>query len=261
MVSALAVFAGLLVIYLLLIPGMRKQDRRFRSGRRPMRTLTDLSQAGSAESAAEWVTTFVGLLALSSLLSSENTVGSSTGAALGVFCGVLTISRGLSTLRDWILSGIGIIAAFAGVAQVLAGNECGGTYWHRATMLTVTILAFAVGLAISLIRFSLTARVGLQAFVVVEIVTFLAAPIGVDLVGGAVWIAIAAALAFGLLVGVSPVAVFSLVGIGLGVVTLWASTQTFDGCSMDGDYNRAVVVVSGIVTFFLASAVVSVFRR
>lgn len=261
MMSALVLLAALLVIYFLLIPGMRKQDRRFKSGRRPMRTLNDLSQAGSVDDATSWVTTFVGLLALSSILSLNGTAGASTGAALGVFCGLLTISAGLSTVRDGTLSGIGVVAALMGVAQLLAGNECDGAFFYRISMLTVALVAFAVGLFIALFKFSLNAKVGLQAFVVIELVTFLAAPLGVDLVGGSRWIAIAVALAFGLLVGASPEAVFGLIGIGLGIVTLWASTQTSDGCGMNGSTDKVVVVLCGMVTFFLASAGVGLFRR
>lgn len=263
MISAVVVFAFLIFIFSWLIPGMRKKDRRYtrHNGRRPIRTFKDLAQAGAVDDAAGWVTTFIGLLALASMLSTTDARGSSIGVTLGLFCGLLTISRRLSTLRDSVLSVIGAVAAVIGAMQLLAGNDCGGEPIYRFGMLTVTLVAFGVGLFISGFTSSLNAKVGLQAFVVIELVTFFTAPMGVDLVGGSQWVAIATAVASGLLVGASPEAILSLFGLGLGVVTLWASTQTADGCGMNGGNEKVVVVLSGIVTYFISAAVVNKLRR
>lgn len=256
MISTLVVFAALIVVFLFLIPGMRPADRRFTSGRRPIRTLNDLSRAGSAEDAADWVAPLIGLMALASLSALDGVVSASSGAALGVFCGLLTISPALNTFRDWVLGGIGIVAAFTGVAQLLDDTGSEGVFTYRVIALTVTLVAFAVGLLVSLLKFSLSAQVGLQAFVVVELVTFLTAPLGVDLVGGSRWIALAVSLVFGLLVGVSPVAVLSLLGLGLAVVTVWATTQTPGGLAVAGRDDAVVIIIGGLVSYSVSRMVV-----
>lgn len=261
MYELLLVLACLLAVYMFLIPRMRPEDRRFKSGRRPMGSFADLARAGSADDAAGWVTTLVGLMALASIMPASDGTVASTGAVVGAMCGFLSVSAGLTKVRDWILSGIGLLAAFAGVAQLLAGNDCGAALPYRLWMVGITLAAFAVGLLISVLKFSLSAKVGLQAFVLIELITFLVAPLGSDLIGGSVLIAIGAAVVLGFLSGAAPTAVFSLLGIGLAVIMLWGSTQTSDGCSLNGDMGQVTTLITGMVTFFISTAVLRFIRR
>ncbi len=258
LLGPIMVLAFLAVVFSLLIPGMRPRDGRFRSGRRPMRTLGDVTKARSADDAGAWVTTLLGLLATASLTQSGKT---SVGAVLGVVCGLMSLTDATSRFRDVGLSILGAVAAFAGVAQLLSSQGCGASTSMRVLTLVLVLAAFGLGIAIALVKFSLSATVGLQAFVAVEIVTFLTAPLGVDLVGGSQLVALAAAVVIGLLVGVSPQAFLSLFGIGLAVVTVWGSTQTTTGCGLDGSGSGVVTVVAGLVTFFLVSVATGFVRR
>ena len=259
--GGIAVLAFLAVVFSLLIPGMRPKDGRFRSGRRPMRTLRDVTKAGAADDAGAWVTTFIGLLALASLISPGQTSAASTGATLGVACGLMALGESTSRIRDVGLSVLGLVAAFAGVVQLLDPGVCGVATSTRLLTLGLVLLAFGLGIAIALLKFSVSATVGLQAFVAVEIATFLTAPWGVDFVGGSQLVALAAAVAIGLLVGVSPRLFLSLFGIGIGVVTIWISTLTTTGCGFDGSSSGVVTLAAGMVTYLLTAVAVGRFRR
>lgn len=249
----LLVLAGLVVVFSFLVPGMRPRDRRFRSGRRPVRTLADAARMGSPDDAAGWVAPLVGLLALASLPADPGAAG---GAALGALCGLLGFSTGTARARDLGLSVLGAVAAVQGAASVLAGSECGGRPAGRVAVFVLTLLVFAVGAVIGLLRTRRDAVIGLQAFVVVELASFLTAPAGIDLAGGERWVAHAVALAVGVCCGIAPAAALGLFGIGLAVVTVHLATLTTDGCDAAGSYDPAVVVVSGLATFAITAFLV-----
>ncbi|MCL3836873.1 hypothetical protein [Aeromicrobium duanguangcaii] len=142
---------------------------------------------------------------------------------------------------------------------VLHSSNCGGSTALRVGVMGLSLALFAAGVTLSLLRGSVNSTVGLEAFVVAELAAFLTAPLGVDLAIGGRMVAGIVAITFGLLVGFAPRLVFGLLGVGLAVVSLWASTLPSDGCGSVPSSPQVVVVISGLAVYLLIRLVIGRF--
>ncbi|RHW25414.1 hypothetical protein D0Z08_19495 [Nocardioides immobilis] len=255
--SLLVVFAGVVGIMFLLLGGIRPTTAKPR--------LRDYRMADGPT--IGWITPFLTMLAASSLLELS---GSPAGdaATIGAAFGLLAFfcSLGGSGVRWFVdLAGgiVGAIATLAVAGAYVAGTACApsspGTRVVQV-LLMGTLFVWA-GLHTMFLRPEQLPKVGLAAFGAIEVVVFLASPLGVELTGWGQIVSMVAAMLLGALAGAAPEIVTVLAVPAAALALIGTSTVVGNACTLPGVTAGLTMLVGFSAAYFLLTLLASPFRR
>lgn len=246
--AAVLVLVAMIGIMLLMVPGMR------RWGHVP-KTSVGLAGLLDPESARGFPRGIVGTIALIAGLEHFDGVGVGGYVVAGLLCAALAAARGVvAAIAFQVFGGIGLLA---GVAAIVRDDSCTGLplQWRIAGIVVLALCAAlgATGMLLSGRRPKLSL---LSVFAATEVLAFLASPLGVSLLNDATWqgwMVVGAAIAFGLLASVAPVAVIGLAAVAASVATLGMSALVGSACGAASDPAGIVGILVFIVAYVLIS--------
>lgn len=255
-VAALLVLAVLVGILLLMVPGMR------RAGYAP-KTAVGLAGVLGPDDALGFPSGIVATLALIQGLQLASRPPTAAFVVAGIVCAGLAVGPRL--LARIAFSFIGAVGIFASVVQLVGDGGCTGVplVW---TLLGIAALAASAILgALGMLRKARRPRVGLlELFAVVEILSFLASPLGVSLLNLGTWqgwVVIAAAVVFGFLASVAPRMVVGLAAVAVGVASLGMGALVGNACGPSAGGGGLLGLLVFIVAYVVVDRLIGSRRR
>ncbi|MFT4186991.1 MAG: hypothetical protein QM621_00240 [Aeromicrobium sp.] len=239
------------IFYRYLLPPMRPDY-----GLSPGTKLLDMSRYGGMDAAFAGLAPLIGAFAVTALMGSDARVGGTLGIVYGVGCAV-AVDGTARTVRDVLLSVVGALAAVVSVVSALSDPICGGASSDRLpAMLILATLAFVFGGIMGVRYFELNARVGLSAFVVVELILYATTAMSV-VDDHLALVVFGATVGLGFLSAVAPEITFGLGGLLLFGVTFYTGVfLTADNCGGLGP-GQSLFLLGAAVAY----VVVAFFRR
>lgn len=186
------------------------------------------------------------------------------GFVVGAVCGVV------SGAHEWGLNALGLFASVVAAAAFVDGEAClGATQSGRGIALAAAVMPFLGAVVLGHLRSGLSLstnarHAGIKIFAIVDILRFLAAPLGVNLVGAAVTdgspvtvgVVVLVSFAFGLAAGYAPGLTLGLLAVAIAAAELYSTVvYTTGGCSAFGDPSLLGVVATTAIGYALVRRV------
>ncbi len=248
--APLLVLAFLVGILLLMVPGMR------RDGYTP-RTTRGLAGLIDPENARGLPRGIVGTLAAIAFLEQSPAAGLAGCLIADMLCALLARTKGIVVGAGF--QALYLLGIYADVASLIQDSTCTGVSLPvRIAGILVLALCTALGALPSVFR-RRQPRLGLLApFAVLQVLTFIAGPLGVWLLGDDSWqgwAVVGAAIVFGLLASVAPVAVLALAAAATSIVTLAMGAAGGTTCGTGADVAGLTGLAGFLATYGLVHAV------
>lgn len=250
--AAFLVLIGLVGIMLLMVPGMR------RWGHVP-KTTAGLAGVLSPDSVRGFPGGIVAALALIQGLGEFDSSPTAGYVIAALVCAVLANLRGLlAGIAFEVFGAIGILASVASLVRdgTCTGQSLASTFIGIAVLALCALLG-AVGMLFTGRRPGISL---LSMFAVIEVLAFLASPLGVSLLNlqqWQGWAVVGAAMVFGFLASIAPAMVVGLAAVAVGVTTLGMGALVGTAC---GTANGADGLI-GLLVFVIAYVILRRFLR
>jgi len=226
--SYTVLFVAIFGILLLMVPGMRPKSGK-------AHRLSTLRRYRSPDDGGGIAAVVVAAFAAGQLVADTDSA-SQVGALLGVTLAVLSMSKSLRPTRNLLVGALGVAASFAAAAEFVTTVPLCSTVpdTSRWLMLGALLTTFTAGSLAALTASRLRPHAGLALFGVLDILTFLAAPLGTSVLqtsGGVVQIALAAVL--GIAATYAPRPIIGLTAVAVTVATIGGPILLGTSCVAD----------------------------
>ncbi|QAY71436.1 hypothetical protein [Xylanimonas protaetiae] len=252
---------GALLLLVSLVGILSFMLRGMRPARRPGRTRPRLADYGER---GVFVPGFVSVLALVTFADVVGVPGTGTQALAAVLAVACVAIGRVPVLVTQVCGGLGTLAAGIDFVRTVGCTGDDVVFTTAVLVLAVVLCAMAAG-ASSLLVGRLFSMDLLAAFGALEVLAFLAQPLGVPILetvspGGATILLIVAAVLFGSLVGVAPGLAVALGGLAGGFAAVYAEAAWGTMCG-PADSGTLVALVVFVVVCGLGGFVRSLVRR
>lgn len=248
--AAGAGFAGLVAVLAVTLRGARP-----RAG--PARRWGDLRAYSDPGDAPGFIAGLLGALSVASAVSgltSLPNIGASDGAVVGLIAAVLVSAGALGrTVFRVLFGGIGAVTAVLGLLAFIGGSSCAsGSAAVRVAAAVLLVVCAGLGAILPFGRQRRAVPRGLTWFAAVELLVFLASPLGLSTFpvtsGPLPTVTLVVAAAAGFASSFAPTVVLGLAALGIAVSTAAAGAV---GLTCGGVDPGALAVVLGFSVVFL----------
>lgn len=257
MIELLLVFAAVVGVLAIMVPRLRRGPAA--------RSVASLSRYRSPDSLRGYMAGMLATLAAASFCTAMGMV-TATSASVGALVAVVWV---VVQRRDFwsgvFLGATGVLGIIGSVAGFLADAQCGGGAPLPARLACVVVLGVAASLGV--VVAGMTGRFhgsgALASFAALEILIFLATPLGVsvlDTSGFGVAISLVIAALFGFFAFLAPRVVIGLGAVAVGVASAAAAAAVGVACGAR-TWDAVIAVAAFTVLYLACSPIARVVRR